>query len=108
MNDLAVATITEVSTLQGALENLRANRSGRALELLEQGLDVNVVRLSALRKEVDSADHERILEALRWIRNYRRAHPRRTETDLSMFDKKLVADGLKLQDRARKILDEIK
>jgi hypothetical protein len=108
MNELAVATITEVSTLQGALENLRSNRSGRALELLEQGLDVSVVRLSALREQVDTADHERIIEALRWIRNYRRAHPRRTETDLSMFDKKLVVDGLELQERVRKILDEIK
>ena len=108
MNDLAVATITEVSTLKGALENLRANRSGRALETLEQGLDVGVVRLSALREHVDPDDHERIIEALRWIRDYRRAHPRRTETDLSSFDKKLVADGLELQERVRKILDETK
>lgn len=107
MNELVVAAITNVSTLQGALRNLRTNRVGRALESLEQGLDVNVVMLKALCDQVDAADRERAVEALRWIRDYRRVHPRRTEADLSAFDKNLAADVLKLQEQARKILDEM-
>jgi hypothetical protein len=108
MNDLVVHTITSASTLQGALENIRGNRLGRALESLEQGLDVDVITLKSLCDQLDSADRERAVESLRWIRDYRRVHPRRSETDLSMFDKNLVADALKLQEQARKILDETK
>src|SRR4051812_9448049 len=108
MNELVVAAVGNVSTLHGALENLRGNRLDRALELLEQGLDVNVIMLRSLCDRVDPADRERAVEALRWIRGYRQAHPRRTETEMAKFDQKVVADVLKLQDQARKILDEIK
>jgi len=108
MNELVVAAITNASTLQGALDNLRANRVGRALETLEQGLDVNVVALKALCDKVDTLDRERAVEAIRLIRDYRRTHPRRTETDLGVFDKNLVAEVLKLQEQVRKILDETK
>jgi len=108
MDDLLVTAVTNVSTLQGALENLRGDRMGRALESLEQGLDVNVVTLKSLCDRVDPADREYALQALRWVRDYRRSHPRRTETDLSSFDKGVVADVLKLQEQARKILDETK
>lgn len=108
MNDLVVQAITNASTLQGALENIRAKRLDRALESLEQGLDVNVVALKSLCDQVDPDDRERAVETLRWIRDYRRAHPRRSETDLTEFHKKLVDDVLKLQEQAGKILDETK
>jgi hypothetical protein len=108
MNDLLVAAVGNASTLTGALENLRANRLGRALELLEQGLDVTVLMLKSVCDQVDLADRERAVMALRWIRDYRRAHPRRIETGLSMLDKNAVAEGLKIQEQARKILDETK
>ncbi len=103
-----MAAVTNASTLQGALDNLRANRVGRALESLEQGLDVNVVMLKALCDQVDAADRKYAVEALRSIRDYRQAHPRRTETNLSAFDPKVVADVVKLQEQVRKILDETK
>lgn len=108
MNELVVAALGKVNTLQGALENLRANRFGRALESLEQGLDVSVVMLKAIATRVDSAERGQVLEALRGIRDYRRAHPRRTEEDLSKFDQDVVAGILELQEKAREILDEVK
>jgi len=93
---------------QLALESLRANDAARTLELLELDLDGGVISLARLAKEVAPAERERLTDALRQIRAYRQAHPRRTEADLGSLASGLLAraanEGGK---RARQILEEI-
>lgn len=99
---------TEATSITGALESLRNNRLDRALEALEQQLDTATVMLSGLVEEIVSPDQERAVETLRFIRDYRRVYPRRSEVDMSKFEQPLVQDVRKLQEHARRILEEIK
>jgi hypothetical protein len=71
-------------------------------------LDGAVLWLHRLAETLDADERERALGTLRSIRDYRRSHPRRTEADVSRLDQKVVADSLELQEKARKVLDELK
>ena len=108
MNDELVMALSQANAVQGPLENLRGNDTGRALELLEMSLDGAVIWLHRLAEELDPEGREMAIGGLRSIRDYRLVHPRRTEADVSRLDQKVVADSLKLQEEARRILDEIK
>lgn len=83
MKDQLLEVLAKVSTTQLVLESLRANSTGRALELLEIDLDASILALSILGKELDGAERERITSTLQQIRVYRRLHPRRVEADLA-------------------------
>jgi hypothetical protein len=98
---------TEAASITGALENLRSNRLDRALEALEQQLDTATVMLDEIAKKVEPDDQERAIQTLRLIRDYRRLQPRRSEVDMSKFDPALVQEVYSLQERARRILEEI-
>lgn len=108
MYDELMVAMSLANAVQGPLEELRRNHPGRALELLEMSLDGAVLWLNRLTESLSAEDRERALGTLRGIRDYRRMHPRRAEVDMSRFDQKIVAEGLKLQEEARKILDELK
>ena len=108
MKDELLEVLGRVSTTQLALESLRANGTDRALELLEMDLDVSILALNRLSKEVDPIKRERVASTLKQIRAYRRAHPRRVEADLSALANGLVVRAARpAQERIRKILDEI-
>jgi len=71
-------------------------------------LDVSVLALNGLGKEVDPAQREQVTSTLQQIRAYRRAHPRRVEADLGTLANGLVVRAARpAQERVRKILDEI-
>jgi hypothetical protein len=108
MNDELISAVSQANAAQGPLQELRWNHTGRALELLEMSLDGAVLWLHRLTETLSPEDRELALGTLRGIRDYRRSHPRRSEADLSTFDQKVVAGGLELQEKARKILDAIK
>src|ERR1035438_8493141 len=99
MKDELLEILGRVSTTQLALESLRAKSTDRALELLEMDLDVSVLALNRLSKEVDPTKRERVTSTLQQIRAYRRAHPRRVEADLSALANGFVVPNRK---RARK------
>ena len=108
MKDELLEILSKVSTTQLALESLRANSTGRALELLEIDLDASVLALNRLAKEADPTQRERVTSTLHQIRAYRRVHPRRAEADLgTIANGVLVRAARAAQERARKILDEI-
>lgn len=108
MKDELLETLSKVSTTQLALESLRANRIGQALELLEMDLDASVLALNRLAREVDPTRLERVTSTLQQIRAYRRVHPRRVEADLSTFaNGLLVRAGRAAQERVGKILNGI-
>jgi hypothetical protein len=106
-NELSKILSNAVAT-KLALESIRANETGRALEFLEMNLDVSVLALNSLAKEVDPTERESVIAALQMIRDYRRVHPRRVEADLST-----VANGVPVRaaraarERIPKILEEI-
>lgn len=108
MNNELILALSKAHAVWGPLEHLRRNRTEDALELLEVTLDGAVLWLHRLAETLGPEDRESALGALRSIRDYRRTHPRRTETDLSKLDQKTMADSLKLQEQAREILDELK
>jgi hypothetical protein len=108
MKDRLLEVLAKVGTTQLALESLRANSTGRALELLEIDLDASVLALSRLAKELDAAERERVTSILQQIRAYRRLHPRRVETDLGNVANGVLVRAARLgQEKAAKILDEI-
>jgi hypothetical protein len=108
MKDEFLEILGRVSTTQLALESLRAKSTDRALELLEMDLDMSVLALNRLSKEVDSTRRERVTSTLQQIREYRRVHPRRVEADLSTFANGLLVRAARpAQERVRKILNEI-
>src|SRR5262245_37072390 len=81
MNDELLKALSKAAMTQLALENLRAKDTARALELLELDLDASVISLARLANEAAPAERERLTDALRQIRAYRHAYPRRTEAD---------------------------
>ena len=108
MKDELLKVLSKVAMTQLALESLRDKDTARALELLELDLDAGVVSLARLAKEVAPAERERVTEALRQIRAYRHAHPRRTEADLgSLASGLLVRAAHEGGKRAHQILEEI-
>lgn len=108
MNDELIAAVSQAHAVQGPLHELRRNHTGRALELLEMSLDGAVLWLHRLAETLGPDERELALGTLRSIRDYRRSQPRRTEADVSRLDQKVVADSLELQEKARKVLDELK
>jgi hypothetical protein len=108
MNNELIMALSKAHAVWGPLGHLRGNRTGHALELLEVSLDGAIIWLHRLAETLGAEDREHALGTLRGIRDYRRVHPRLTETGLSTLDQKTVADSLKLQEQARRILDEIK
>jgi hypothetical protein len=109
MKDRLLEVLAKISTTQLALESLRANSTGRALELLEIDLDANILALSRLAKELDAAERECVTSTLQQIRAYRRLHPRHVEADLGNVAHGLLVRSAHLaRERATKILDEIK
>ena len=108
MKDDLLQILSKVSLTQLALESLRAKNTRQALELLEIDLDASVLALSRLAKEVDPTQRERVTAILHAVRDYRRAHPRHTEADLSSMASGLLARAAcPAQERARQILNEI-
>jgi hypothetical protein len=108
MKDELSRTLFQVFSTQFALESLRAKDVARALEILELELDQNILRTHALAKELsDSTERERLVSALREVRAYRQAHPRRTESDLSTVAHGVLARAVQVSEaRIREILDE--
>ena len=100
-----IVVATEAASITGALDNLRKNRLGEALEALEQQLDTATVMLDEVARQVEDDNRERAIQTLRLIRDYRRLQPRRSEIDMSKFDRALVQEVYNLQERARRILD---
>ncbi len=108
MKDDLLRILSNAATTQLALESLRANDTGRALEFLEMNLDASVLVLNKLVKEVDATEREAVISVLHQIRDYRRAHPRRAEADLSALANGVPVRAARLaQERIPKILDEI-
>ena len=108
MKDELLKVLSKAAMTQLALENIRAKDTARALELLELDLDTSVISLANLAKEAAPAERERLADALRQIRAYRHAHPRRTESDLgSLANGLLVRAVLEGGKRAHQILEEI-
>ena len=108
MKDELLTVLSKVATTQLALESLRAKDTARALELVVLELDSSVISLARISKEVAPAERQRVTDALQQIRAYRRAHPRRTEADLSsLASGLLVRAATEGGKRARQILEEI-
>ena len=108
MKDELLEVLSRASSTQLALESLRANDIGRALEFLEMDLDGSVLALSRLAKEVGPARRESLLSMLRQIRAYRQFHPRRAEADLGTVANGVVNQAVRMaQKRVGKILDEM-
>lgn len=107
MKDELSRAMFQVFSAQFALENLRAKDVARALEILELGLDLGVVRLHALAKECDPSEREGVVSILRQVRAYRESHPRRVESDLSTVANGVLARSVTVsKERVREILDE--
>jgi hypothetical protein len=98
---------TEAQIIAGALEDVRRGETGRALECLERQLDLAVVMLDGLLKEVSSADRQLLVQALRHVRNYRCRHPRQIDINSSMFDKNTLSGIYQLQEQARDVLKRL-
>jgi hypothetical protein len=108
MKDEILPVLSKAAITQLALESIRSKDVAQALELLELDLDATVLALARLAKEVTPTDRERVRVALQQIRAYRRAHPRRTEADLSSMASGLLVRAGHLGDkRAHEILEEI-
>jgi hypothetical protein len=105
-NTMRVVATAAIDVI-GALEYIRKGRLDRALETLEMRLDVFVVALSALVRQIQSSDREILMQTMRHVRDYRRRYPRRAEADLSGIDKDTAAGANDLQERARTILEDI-
>jgi hypothetical protein len=91
-----------------ALESLRANKRDRALELLEIQLDAGILALNRVASGTDEAQREAAHSLLQAVRDYRRAYPRRTETELDgPADHLLVRAARAGQKRASEILGEL-
>jgi hypothetical protein len=89
-----VTTTREARQLVELLESIRGSRL-HALNMLESDLDVYVVRLSKLIKQLGPEERKSTLWYLQTICDYRRKHPR-SETG----DKEV-------REQAKKILDEL-
>lgn len=108
MKDELLATLSQASIAQLALESLRCKDVARTLELLEIDLDSAVIALARLSKEVAPSDQERVTAMLQRIRDYRRIYPRKMEADLSSMASGLMARaGHHGGERAREVLDGI-
>jgi hypothetical protein len=109
MKDELSRTIFRVFSTRSALEELRAKEVARTLEILELELDLSVLRMHALAKELDGpSEREQVVSALREVRAYRQAHPRRTESDLSKVAHGVLARSIQVsKERIQEILDEV-
>ena len=96
----------DCENIKKACQFLKRRQRPLALEALETELDHRVVRLVKLLPLAEPEDRNKILEALRSIRDYRRENPRRFEADLSYFDKETLEKTRALWDEAEKILNE--
>lgn len=109
MKDDLSRTIYQVFVAQFALESLRAKDISRALEILELELDRSVLNLHAHGKECDPIEREQVVSALREIRAYRQAHPRRMESDLGAVANGVLGRSIEIsKERIGEILDEAK
>jgi hypothetical protein len=108
MNKPVVESLGTISTTLLALESLRANKTERALELLEIQLDTAILTANRVASGADSAECDAINSLLQRARDYRRAYPRRTEGELGDLANGLLARSARLgKERAEKILDEL-
>jgi|SRR5258708_6501326 len=108
MIDELLAVSSRVATTQLALESLRVNDTARALELLELDLEASILRLASLASKSSTDERKRVTELLETIRDYRRAHPRRTEADLGdLASGLLVRSGDLSRQRVQEILEHI-
>lgn len=106
MIDELLAASSRVAITQLALESLRANDTGRSLELLELDLDASILAPANLARKGSTDERKRVAELLERIRDYRRAHPRRTEADLgSLANGLLVRAGGLSKQRVYEILE---
>lgn len=107
MKDEILPVLSKAAITQLALESIRSKDIAQALELLELDLDATVLALARLAKEATPTDRERVTAALQRIRAYRRAHPRRTEADLSPMASGLLGRAGRLGGkRADEILEK--
>jgi hypothetical protein len=99
---------TDASNIAWALDYLRDGPRTRGLALLEISLDVKVLALSGLLQRLPPADHEVVIQALRFVRDYRRRHPRQIIDDESRLDKSKAGEVRKMAEEVQRILDETK
>ncbi len=108
MNKPIPESLGAISTTLLALESLRVNETGRALELLEIQLDASILTMNRLASGTEAAEREAVQALLQRARDYRRAYPRRTEAELNDLASGLLVRSAHLgKERAAKILDDL-
>jgi len=74
-------TLPNLSDAYRTLEALRTGDTNEAIEMLEVRLDFEIIALSALAsEETDAEKRGGYIRALAHIRDYRAAHPRKTDS----------------------------
>jgi hypothetical protein len=74
-------TLPNLGDAYRALQSLRTGDTNEAIEMLEFRLDSEIIALSALAsEETDAKKRAGYIRALTRVRDYRAAHPRKTDT----------------------------
>jgi hypothetical protein len=88
------------------LEVLRSGQVSKAIELLEQRLDVSIQIMHRFARDAESNERDSINLTLRILREYRLRHPRKTEAVIG-YEGEDELENKEAHERVRKILNEM-